>query len=309
MKEFFNKLPLPIAGVALALAALGNLFKLWQFPMVANSLASSATVLVVLLILKCFISFEAVKTDFKNPLIVAVTPTFTMCVMILATYLVSVDGWQTAAQVLWIVALVVQVSLMLYFTYWFVFPWQLTNVYPSWFVLYIGIGVITITSPAFYPAIGHVFLWVGLALYVVLLPLVLTRVYFSKRMPEPTLPLIGIITAPTSLCLAGYLIVSNGSQNWLAYVLLGLGQLLYVFVLAQLPKIFRLPFYPSYAALTFPFVITATACLMSYQHLLMHPWMKNVAIIETVIACLMVSYVLIRYIIFLVTAVRPTKKA
>lgn len=307
MKVFFNKLPLPIAGVALALAALGNLFKLWQLPLVANCLASLASVIVVLIVLKCVISFEAVKADFKNPLIVAVTPTFTMCLLILATYLVAINGLQTFAQLLWIGAIVLEVGLIVYFTYRFVFPWQLTNVYPSWFVLYIGIGVIAITSPAFYPTIGHVFLWIGLALYVVLLPLVLTRIYFTTTMPEPTMPLIGIITAPASLCLAGYLTLSDGNQNWLAYVLLALAQLLYVFVLVQLPKILRLPFYPSYAALTFPFVISATACMMSYHYLVTYPWMKNIAMIETAIACVMVGYVLVRYVLFLATAVKRVK--
>ncbi|SPN74501.1 TDT family transporter [Brochothrix thermosphacta] len=301
MKHFLAGIPLPMAGLALAVCSLGNLFKLWGNPLIGNGLAIIGGVMVFILVLKLLIHPGHVRSDFNNPIIVAVTPTFTMAIMILATYIEPLAGWHLVAQILWLVAVVLHIGLMTYFTARFVFPWHIGKIYPSWFVMYVGIGVIPVTSLNFYPTLGKTFLWIALALYVIVLPIVFKRVYWHKKMPEATLPLIGIIAAPASLCLAGCITIYGGEIRWLAIALLCLAQALYVFVLLQIPRVLRLSFYPSYAALTFPMVISATALTLSAKQLPQLQFLHVAGIIETVIACAIVLYVIIHYIVFLNT--------
>ena len=65
----------------------------------------------------------------------------------------------------------------------------------------------------------------------------------------------------------------------------------------------KLPFFPSYASFTFPFVISAIAakqtmaCLMNMERPM--PVLKYVVLIETVIAVVFVVYTLVRFLQFI----------
>ena len=79
--------------------------------------------------------------------------------------------------------------------------------------------------------------------------------------------------------------------------------ILYVFSLVKAVTYLKLPFYPSYASFTFPFVISAiamkqaSACLMNMGRPI--SFLSGVVTIETVIAVLFVAYVFIRFMGFL----------
>ena len=93
---------------------------------------------------------------------------------------------------------------------------------------------------------------------MVLLALVTYR-YVKHEIPESARPLFCIYTAPMSLSIVGYLATAPDPNPLFVGVMLVLAQVLFAVVLTRLPVLLRLKFYPSYAAMTFPFVITATA--------------------------------------------------
>lgn len=78
---------------------------------------------------------------------------------------------------------------------------------------------------------------------------------------------------------------------------------LYLFALVKAVGYLKLPFFPSYASFTFPFVISAIAskqtmaCLMNMGRPI--PALQYVALAETIIAVLFVAYTLIRFLQFL----------
>ena len=82
--------------------------------------------------------------------------------------------------------------------------------------------------------------------------------------------------------------------------------MLYLVALSALPRCLKLPFSPSYAAFTFPFVISAIGMkmMMAYTTSVGRPvpGMNVLVLIETAIACILVVYTIIRYAIFLVQA-------
>ena len=122
-----------------------------------------------------------------------------------------------------------------------------------------GIVVGSVTSPTFgMEALGQALFYGGFVCYLALLVIVTLR-YAKLGVPEGARPLFCIYAAPMSLSLAGYLTVTPEPNLAFALVLAVLAQALFALVLVRLPKLLKLPFYPSYAAMTFPFVITAIA--------------------------------------------------
>ena len=129
---------------------------------------------------------------------------------------------------------------------------------------------------------------------ILLLILVTYRYVTVKEVPDPAKPLICIYAAPISLCIAGY-VQSVMPKSY--------GFLMGMFVVATVIYIFALVKAISYAAFTFPFVISAIAskqmmaCAMNMGHPM--PFLKYVVLIETIIAVVLVVYTYIRFMAFI----------
>lgn len=299
MRELIKKVPIPTAGVALGLAALGNLLQ--PYAEAAHAVCGLlALVLVGLLAAKIILFPSMIRDDLHNSILASVSATLFMSLMQLAGYLAPIAF--VPAFCLWICAVAAHLSLMVGFSLRFIRRFKLHEVFPTYFICYVGIIVASVTSPTFgMEALGYVLFWLGFACYVVLFGLVSYR-YLKHEIPEPARPLFCIYAAPMSLSLVGYLSASPDPSPLFVGVLLVLAQALLVVVVSRLPRLLALKFYPSYAAMTFPFVISATALAKGVEFLaasgavLPLPGVLQVLIgLETVFATVMVAYVLGHY--------------
>ena len=105
------------------------------------------------------------------------------------------------------------------------------------------------------------------------------------------------------LSLVGYLSVMPDPNLVFVAVLMGLGQLMLIGVVTRVPKFLALQFYPSYAAMTFPFVISAMALGKGVQALYAAgysipalPVVEALIAVETLFAAVMVAYVFVHFI-------------
>lgn len=301
MTGLIKKVPIPTAGVALGLAALGNLLQ--PYSAIARGLCGALSLALVLLVIAKVVRFpEMIREDFRNSILASVSATLFMAVMQLSTYLAALTLWGGFA--LWCMAVGLHLALMVWFTLRFIRRFQLKEVFPTYFICYVGIIVASATAPTFgAEAIGHGLFWFGFASYLVLLAVITYR-YAKLEAPEPARPLFCIYTAPMSLSLVGYLACVPNPSPLMVAVMLVLAQLFLVLVLARLPKFLRLPFYPSYAAMTFPFVITATALGQGIAFLNgigagLPAALDLLVLAETMLAVAMVGYVLACYLRFL----------
>lgn len=300
MAELIKKVPIPTGGVALGLAALGNLLQ--PYSEVARGLCGALSLLLVALLLAKIVRYpDMIRNDFKNSILASVSATLLMAVMQLSTYLAPISLWGGFA--LWVMAIGLHLGLMAWFTVRFIRRFQLKEVFPTYFICYVGIIVASATSPVYgAQALGHVLFWLGFGCYAVLLAVVPYR-YAKHEVPEGARPLFCIYTAPMSLSLVGYLATAADPNPAMVAVMLVLAQVFFAVVLARLPKFLALPFYPSYAAMTFPFVITATALVQGVAFLnglgAGLPWVLDVlAAVETGLAIILVSYVTTCYLRF-----------
>ncbi|MFR3090533.1 MAG: hypothetical protein ACLTMP_01290 [Eggerthella lenta] len=113
-----------------------------------------------------------------------------------------------------------------------------------------------------------------------------------------------------SLSLVGYLATAPQPNLVFVLAMLVLAQALFAVVLSRLPVLLRLRFYPSYAAMTFPFVITATAlgkALAFFQaNGFAVPEVLNVLFAaEAAVSVVMVGYVFIHYLHFFFMRIEP----
>jgi len=301
MKTLINKIPVPIAGLMLALAATGNLVASYG-KLYKSIFGGLATLILILLTIKIFTNTKAVLESLKNPVVASVSPTYSMGIMILATYLKPIQP--TVAYGMWIAGLLIHVGLILYVTKAFILNFNIKKIFPSYFVVYVGIVVGSVTAPAFNAfAIGQSLFWFGFVSYMILLPIVLYRVFKIKSIPEPALPTIAIFAAPASLCLAGYMSSFQEKNLNIVWLLTGLSLIMLFAVLLSMPKLLKLKFYPSYAAFTFPCVISAIAIKKTTgflaatdQGIAAFPYLVK---FEEFIAVSIVLYVLIRFSSFL----------
>ncbi len=300
MKQLVKKVPIPIAGLMLALAAAGNLVQSYG-EIYRNVFGFASAIILVLLLAKMIIYSSIVKEELKNPVVASVFPTLTMGAMLLATYIKPLSP--SFAFAMWTVSLVGHVVLMIKFTVDYILKLDIKKVFPSWFIVYVGIVVGSVTAPAFeMQRLGRIFFWIGIISYFLLLPIIIKKVRL-KTIPEPALPTLAIFAAPVALCLAGYMNSFEAKNMVIVFGLVVLSQLSYVFALLQLPKILNSKFYPSFSGLTFPLVISAISIKLTNGFLAKTGQpvsvLKYIVRFEEVIAILIVIYVLLKYVQFL----------
>ena len=282
MKNTIKKIPIPLCGVMLGLAALGNLLQSYSEG-IRYICGILAAFLLILVLLKLIMFPQMVREDMKNPIMASVSGTFPMALMLLSVYVKPFIG--KAAYFIWLLAICLHIILIIYFTVKFLLKLQMPKVFASYFIVYVGIVVASVTAPAYEKAasIGTAAFWFGL--------------------PDPAKPLICIYAAPTSLCIAGYVQSVMPKSYGFLTGMLAAATAIYIFSLVKAITYLKMPFYPSYAAFTFPFVISAIAskqtmaCAANMGKPL--PFLKYVVLIETVIAVLLVVYTFVRYMGFL----------
>lgn len=308
MVKVIKKLPLPITGLMLGLAALGNLVQSYSNGL-RNVLGIISGIILIMVLVKIAMFPKGVKEALENPVVASVFPTLSMTIMLLAAYLKPLMG--PSAVGVWYIGIVLHALLILWFSKKFVLNFNIKKVFPSWFIVYVGIAVGSVTAPAFEAqALGKILFWFALLSYLILLPIVLKRIFVVKEIPQPALPTIAIMAAPASLCLAGYMNSFAEKNMGMVMFLLVVSQITYLGVIAYLPKLLKLNFMPSFSGFTFPTVISGIGLKLTNGFLVksgnvIAP-LKTLVNVEEIIALILVLYVLVKYIGFLLAEEKPT---
>lgn len=294
--DFFRKIPIPISGLILAILSLGNLLQVYNFNFKLLC-GVIGCVLIAMLVLKLIFYPSVVKEDLSNPLILSNSGTFSMALMILSTYLNTFNG--DLAICVWILGVALHILLIVWFTYrYIVCDFDINGVYPSYWIVFIGITMGAITAHVHgLSEIGFIFFLFGFIAMLITLPLVIYRYLKYPNKLDANKPLICIFTAVMSILIVGYTNSASVISNEFLIILYAIAFAFFLFAFSKLIEYRNLDFYPSYSAFTFPFVITAIASKEVSQ--IYNAWIFNIIVpIQTVIALILVIYVLYRYIEF-----------
>jgi len=260
--KFIKAVPMATGGLSLAFAALGNLLLPLPCGEILRYICSTLSlVILIIFALKIILDWPHAKEELKTPVPFSVLPTGTMAIMLLSVYALPYLG--IVATGIWYAAVITHACIMLLFAKRFMIGFKLGTVFPSWFIVGVGIVAASVTAPAMGAvAVGQVAFWVGFVLYFAILLLVILRMNKVKIFPEPARKTVAIFTAPMSLLVVGYFssFVSQGYVSpMLVYVMLAIAAASYIYVTVMMVPLLKIKFYPTYAAFTFPHVISATA--------------------------------------------------
>ena len=301
MKNIIRDVPIPLSGLSLGVLSIGVLLENNIVKLLCGTIG---IIFISLLVLKIAIYPNLIKNDLKTPVLASVSGTFPMVLMVLSTYIIQIN--YSASFIIWIIALILHCSLIIYFTKNFMTceKFNLSEVYASYLIVYVGIGMCTITSHFFSQQylIGNLCFVFSTISLVFLIILISYRYIKLPKIKDPFKPLVCIYAAPFSLCICAYLQSTFPKFNSVLIFMLIATLILYIYSIAKFIEFRNLEFYPSFAAFTFPFVIAASSIKNINTYFQSSgfniPILSSITQIEIIIAILIVSYILVRYFIF-----------
>lgn len=298
--DFLKRYPIPIAGLILALFALGNLLQSFSAE-VRLALGVIGLILYAVYFLKIILLNFKLREPLDNPVAASVFPTFTMATMLLGGYVKPYSPDVGVA--IWYIGIICHALLIVWFSLKFLKNFAIKKVFPSWFIVYVGIAVASISAPvAGRLDLGRIAFWFAFITYFALLIFVCWRVWKVREIPEPAQPTTVIFAAPASLLLAGYMTSFEVKEPSIMLVLLACSLVFYAIGLIYFIALCTKPFMPSHSAFTFPLVISAIAIKMAANYFKELTWLPALCDVQTVIAALVVLWVLIGYLKFLFSA-------
>jgi len=123
---------------------------------------------------------------------------------------------------------------------------------PAWFIPAVGNVIVPVAGARMgYIELSWLFFSGGMIFWLVLLTLVMNRLIFHDPILPRLFPTMVILIAPPAVAFLAY-VAMNGVVDGFARVLLNAGFIFAALVLAQVPRLVRLPFAISWWALSFP---------------------------------------------------------
>lgn len=303
MNELIEHIPLPWCGITTAVASLGILYEPFA-PALHVLCGVLATCMIAPMLLKIALFPKAVRTDLRDPVLSGIAGTFTMALLALSSYLASLSP--TLSFCVWAVAVGLYALLVVNFVARLLTADDRSAfLTPASFIVLVSYVLADLTGPDFGvpSALREGVLRAGAAMMVASFALVTARYALHPPRQESLRPLLCIYTAPPSMCLAGLLVVIPDPPALVVGVWHAAASGFYLFALVTMLRCLKLRFYPSYASMTFPFVISATATfeVASFFSAAGAGALPLFALgcVQLAIATCITAYVLVRYCLFL----------
>jgi tellurite resistance protein TehA-like permease len=305
LTERISRIPTPVAGLALGIAGLGLAWEnMLPGARIAETAALAAAVLLVMLTVRFVLYPKTLARDLANPVVGGVAATYTMGWMLISmsVWEVSELGWA----ILWLLGLGVHVVLSLVFARHRMAQFELSHMVPSWFVPPVGVIVAAVSYRGAHEGLLYLLaqgsLYFGAIAYALMLPVMFYRFIFAENISITAMPTLGILAAPASLSLVGYLALIDDPEPLPVVLLIGIAVLMTAIVYVAFTRLLVLPFSPGFAAYTFPMAIGATALFKAAEQL--EEWgvrqkmidqVHGLAVFELVVATAVIAYVVARF--------------
>lgn len=302
-KKALARLPIAISGLALGNMALSNLFYHLNLSLCGLICFTISWVILILVFIKWIIMPQMFIKELKNVNTFAILPTIPMTLMLMLFIMETDFSVGTVLlDIIWYASIMLHTCMIIMFLSFYAFRNYKSRPNTSWFVMFVGIGVIGETSPAFNSSVGLIATMLGsLFLIAILIYVLISKTWQTYNQEQ--YPMVIIVSAPAALCLNGYIL--NHSTYSTTYVVsfIILSQLLFVFSLLFFPTIFKRGFKVSFSALTFPWVTTAASLYNISQKINFNVTLELLfdilSYVEIIWATLIVIYVTYKYLVFL----------
>ena len=292
MKVFFKKIPLALSSLVLALFSLSN--QINHYALIAQGIWFLASIGFMLILGRLILGFEQVREDLHNPVIASAFASYFMAAFLFASRLPLA---QIGLSVTWVGLLGLYIAYIIFFSLRFLRPFSLNQVYPSWFVVYVGPAISLVTVPASVPtSIKGLILGVTGLATLSLFPLVLWRMR-QIAIPHLYQPILAILAAPLALLITSSIKSNQRPATIILLALLLFSQAFFFYALNLFVKLVRKGFMPLFAAFSFPLVNSVNAFKAATTSLgLVNPATQLIYKVEFVIILLIMTYLLYHFL-------------
>ncbi|WP_126444388.1 SLAC1 anion channel family protein [Sulfuricystis multivorans] len=211
--------------------------------------------------------WEAVKKEFSNPIRLNFFPAISISLLLLAV--TFTESQASLALGFWSVGAVLHLA----FTLFVMSSWihhtryEIKHVNPAWFIPIVGNVIVPVGGVTFAPAaISWFFFSIGLVFWVVLLTIVMNRLFFHEPLPERLTPTLFILIAPPAVGFIAWLKLTGGQIDAFAQILYSVALFLTLLLASNALRFFRLRFFLSTWAYSFPLAAITIATLIMAEH-------------------------------------------
>lgn len=204
-----------------------------------------------------------VAWEWRHPVRLAFFPTITISLLLMATALSAEH--EALARAIWHLGVIGQGLLTVAVINGWIShrSFEVGHLTPAWFIPAVGNVIVPVAGAEFgYIEISWAFFAVGMMFWGVLLTLVMNRLIFHDPIPARLFPTMVILIAPPSVAFVAYVKMTGGVVDGFARVLIYIGWFFAVLVIAELPRLVKLPFALSWWALTFPLAALSVASFL-----------------------------------------------
>ena len=219
--------------------------------------ASAVFVILTLLYALKIVKYpEAVKQEASHPVKLSFFPAFSISLLLLSSVWIHYDF----ALYIWLTGCTLQLILTLFVLNSLVHKsFNINHVNPAWFI--------PVAGPLIVPMAGmqlnHVFISaiaypIGFIFWILLFTILLYRLVFHDPLPPKLVPMLCIMLAPPSVAALSYNAIDagfaepNAPANPVVLMLYGIAWFIFIFLLCNIKRFIKAPFFLSAWAYSFP---------------------------------------------------------
>lgn len=209
----------------------------------------------------------AVKQEFSHPIRLNFFPTISVALLLLA--IAFTDTLPGFAFGLWSVgALLHLIFTLLVMSSWIHHTrYDIKHANPSWFIPIVGNVIVPVAGVAFAPVeISWFFFSIGVFFWIVLMTIVMNRLFFHEPLPERLTPTLFILIAPPAVGFLAWMKLNGGTIDAFAHILYHVALFLTLLLASNALRFFRLRFFLSTWAYSFPLAAITIATLIMAEH-------------------------------------------
>ena len=267
MRKFIARMPLPITALALAWVLLGNIFK-GLIPFLSDMCMIVALILLILTIAKMFLNPVSFYTSIKSPVGLSLFSSFPMSLIMISVWMKEL--FDKANLYFWVAGVIIQTVILIIFTIKYVFNFRIKYVFPSWFMVYAGLGMSAITCKDFGMDIyGKAVYYYTIFVSIVLILPILTR-FFKRDTTIAARPLIALISMPLAIILPAYIGLSSGIYANSLWIMFFAIQATLVFVIVNMIIHLFDGFFPTWSCYAVAVAMIAYASKFFLSYLIGH---------------------------------------
>jgi tellurite resistance protein len=234
-------------------------------PLIGQALSWCALALFALLVLIYAAKWAghpaAVRAELAHPVKLNFFPATSISLLLLSVAFLA--DLPALARAFWLGG----AALHLAFTLYVMNSWihhthyQITHANPAWFIPVVGNVIVPVAGVNFAPAeLSWFFFSIGIVFWLALFTIVLYRLFFHEPLPARLTPTLFILIAPPAVGFIAYLKLA-GELDAFARILYYMALFLTLLLASNAARFFRLPFFLSAWAYSFPLAAITIATL------------------------------------------------